>query len=104
MRQLCVRRVDGLAERGGEAAGDRGRRLHGDLLAENCASRQLESVEGAGNAEAWPGGNGAGEHGVAREMSGNEIGKRVQVEEMAQTLEERSLCQGKRGRALHEQR
>src|SRR5262249_21121892 len=84
--QLGERRSDRLAERSGEAAGDGGRGLHGNLLTENGAQAHLESVERARNPHAPIGFYQRAQDLVAGEMSGYDFGTGVQIEQIAHAV------------------
>jgi hypothetical protein len=78
--QFCKWRRDGFAERLDEPAGDRGRRFHGDLLAENRAQAQLESVEGTWHRR--PGLTDRRRQArVPAQMLRDEVGPRIEIEQ-----------------------
>ena len=83
------RRHDRLAERLDESAGDGGGRLHGHLLPEDRAQSHLESVEGAGHAQAGIRLDGAGQSRVPGQMLRDHVRPRVEIEQRPHAAEQR---------------
>ena len=84
-----MRSLDRVAERGGEAAGECRCPFHRDLLAEYRADRQLEAVEGTRYSKTRVQLDRRAEELVAREPLRYHIGTGTQIEEVAQSPEER---------------
>ena len=74
----AVGRRQRMAERAHQPAGEPRRRRDGDLLAEDRADRQFERIPGARHAQAR---GPAGEHGIAVEMSRDQSGIGVEIEQ-----------------------
>ena len=104
MRESRVRCIGRVAERRGEAPGERGSTFDGDLLAEYRAQRELEAVEGAGDAKARVSLHRRAEQLIVREARRYHIRPGGEVEEVAQPPEKCGQSRGEWTRQLHEER
>ena len=98
--QLRERRLDRVAEGRGEPPGQGRRRRDRDPLAEDRPHRQLESVDGPGDAETRQPRNRGGPAPGRCQLIGDHVGPGVQVEEASEPGQERGQDRRERGRDL----
>lgn len=77
-----------LTERFCEAAGQSGRAVHADLLAENCARRELEAVPAARNAKSGNSGDALGQGSVGLEASHDILPICIEIKHGAYALDD----------------
>lgn len=88
----AIESFDHAAKPPGQSAGNRRRRRHRHLLAEDGAHRQLEPVPGAGCPQPGMPREDRPKPGIATEVLGDHCGIRVQIEHAPDTVNEQWVC------------